>query len=361
MAYTGDIEYIPCYFANELRSMRAIQISEPKTLKRIEIPEPEKPGFGMALVKTHRMGVCGTDISCYLGKFPFFAFPRIPGHELGVEVLSVGEGVSNVRVGDACSVEPYMNCGQCYACRKGAGNCCTQLKVIGVMMDGGLCDRFLIRADKLHPSSKLTMDQLALVETLAIGCHANHRSGASEKDRVLIIGAGPIGIATLEFVRLTGAEITVMDMNVARLVFVEQNYGIRNLIQVNMEDAGMDAAKKLTGGDLYSIVIDATGNRYSMSSAFQFVAPTGTLVYVGITQDEIVFKHPALHRPEVSLLASRNALPADFPAIIQLIESEVIKTDPWITHRTRFEDAVKDFDSFTRPENGVLKAIIEVA
>lgn len=340
--------------------MRAIQIFEPKVLKAIEVAEPAGPGPGMALVRTHRMGVCGTDISCYLGKFPFFEFPRIPGHELGVEILEVGDGVHHIQPGDACSVEPYLNCGHCYACRKGAGNCCTQLKVIGVMMDGGLCDRFLIRADKLHPSSRLTMDQLALVETLAIGCHASHRSRATDQDRALIIGAGPIGIATLEFVRLTGAEITVMDMNATRLAFVEKHYGIKNLIEVQPERSPLDQAKQWTSGDLYSVVIDATGNRHSMSAAFQFVAPTGTLVYVGITQDEIAFRHPALHRPEVSLLASRNALPADFPAIIELIESGTIRTDPWITHRTDFDHVVRDFDAFTKPENGVLKAIIDV-
>ncbi len=340
--------------------MRAIQIVEPKRLQRIEIEEPHSPGPGMALVRTHRMGVCGTDVSCYLGKFPFFAFPRIPGHELGVEVLEIGTGVDNVSVGDRCSVEPYMNCGTCYACRKGAGNCCSQLKVIGVMTDGGLCDRFLIRADKLHASSQLTMDQLALVETLAIGCHASHRSGATQNDRALIIGAGPIGISALEFVRLTGAELSVMDMNRARLEFVQTHYGIGNLIEVSPQDNGMDAALKLTDGDLYSIVIDATGNRHSMSAALGFVAPTGTLVYVGITQDEIAFKHPALHRPEINLLASRNALPTDFPKIIRLIEQGAIRTDPWITHRTSFENAERDFDGFTRPENGVLKAIIEL-
>ena len=121
------------------------------------------------------MGVCGTDISCYLGKFPFFDFPRIPGHELGVEVVEVGDGVMNVKAGDRCSVEPYMNCGECYSCRHGAYNCCQNLKVIGVMMDGGLCEAFLVRAEKLLPSDKLNYDQLALVETLAIGCHANRR------------------------------------------------------------------------------------------------------------------------------------------------------------------------------------------
>ncbi len=121
------------------------------------------------------MGICGSDISGYLGKMPFFRYPRIPGHELGVEVLEVGAGVTHVHPGDRCSVEPYMNCGVCYACRKGNSNCCEKLNVIGVMIDGGLCERFLMRADKLHPSTTLSFDQLALVETLAIGCHATDR------------------------------------------------------------------------------------------------------------------------------------------------------------------------------------------
>jgi len=340
--------------------MRAIQISEPKTLRRLEIAPPDLPNAGFALVRTHRMGVCGTDISCYLGKFPFFDFPRIPGHELGVEVLAVGEGVSQVSVGDRCSVEPYMNCGTCYACRKGAGNCCSNLKVIGVMMDGGLCDQFLIRADKLHPSSLLSMDQLALVETLAIGCHANDRSGAGPNDNALIIGAGPIGLATLEFTRLSGANISVMDMNPVRLGFVESNYGIKHTIYNQGNGTERDQMLRITEGDMYSVIIDATGNRHSMSGALQYLAPTGTLVYVGITTDEISFKHPQMHRPEANLLSSRNALPKDFQRIINLIETGVIRTDPWITHRTSFEGVLDDFESFTKPETGVLKAMIEL-
>jgi alcohol dehydrogenase len=204
------------------------------------------------------------------------------------------------------------------------------------------------------------MDQLALVETLAIGCHACNRSRASNADRVLIIGAGPIGLSALEFVKLSGANVSVMDMNATRLQFVADNYGIRHLIELQNEEQGLERARSLTGGDLYSVVIDATGNKHSMSNAFQYVAPTGTLVYVGITQDEIVFRHPVLHRPEINLLASRNALPADFPYIIGLIESGAIRTEPWITHRTSFADVVSDFDRFTRPETGVLKAVIEV-
>jgi 2-desacetyl-2-hydroxyethyl bacteriochlorophyllide A dehydrogenase len=341
--------------------MRAIQIAEPKTMRRIEIDEPGRPGPGQALVRTHRMGVCGTDVSCYLGKFPFFDFPRIPGHELGVEVLEVGDGVTNVRAGDRCSVEPYMNCGKCFACRRGAGNCCANLKVIGVMMDGGLCDRFILRAEKLHSSKKLTMEQLALVETLAIGCHANDRGALPDGEHALIIGLGPIGLATLEFARLTAAKISVMDMNEQRLEFVRRNYGIENTIHFKSDDSELPRMRELTDGDMYSVVTDATGNKHSMSGALKYLAPTGTLVYVGITTEEVAFRHPVLHRPEATIKASRNALPPDFTRIIGLIENGTINTDPWITHRTSFDDVISQFDSFTRPETGVLKAMIELA
>ncbi len=341
--------------------MRAIQISEPQRLRRIEIDEPAMPGPGQALVRTHRMGVCGTDISCYLGKFPFFDFPRIPGHELGIEVLAVGEGVTNVGVGDRCSVEPYMHCGNCYACRRGATNCCEHLKVIGVMTDGGLCDSFLVRADKLHRSEKLTFEQLALVETLAIGCHANDRGAPVDGEHALIIGMGPIGLATLEFARLTGATISVMDMNESRLDFVRRNYGVENTIVFRGDGSERERMEQITAGDMYQVVTDATGNRHSMSGALQYVAPTGSLVYVGITTDEIAFNHPVLHRPEATIKASRNALPPDFRRIISLIESGTINTAPWVTHRTSFDGVLEEFESYTRPETGVVKAIIEVS
>ena len=353
--------------------MKAICLQEPKHFARVDIPEPSSPGPGQALVATHRMGICGTDISGYLGKMPFFKYPRIPGHELGVEVLAVGDGVTNVAVGDRCSVEPYMNCGTCYACRRGNGNCCDSLNVIGVMIDGGLCERFLIRADKLHPSKTLSFEQLALVETLGIGCHAADRGNAQQGDHVLIIGAGPIGLATLEFTRLTGATITVMDMLESRLEFCRKTYGIEHTIlvpklplvpklQLGNEGNGgeVEQMRAITGGDRYAVVTDATGNHRSMSNALGYVAQTGTLVYVGITSSDITFPHPALHKPEMTIKGSRNALPADFTRIIRLIEDGTIDTKAWITHRTSFDAVIDEFETFTRPETGVVKAVIEV-
>ncbi len=341
--------------------MRAIRLEQPRQLRYVDIDPPKAPGHGQALVKTHRMGICGTDYSGYLGKMPFFRYPRIPGHELGVTVLEIGPDVSNVEPGDRCSVEPYMNCGRCYACRSGGPNCCEALNVIGVMVDGGLCERFLIRADKLHPSDKLSFEQLALVETLGIGCHATDRGAPSEGAHVLIIGAGPIGLATLEFTRLTGATVTVMDRIEARLDFCRRRYGVENTVVFKRLETALEQVRFITDGDLYSVVTDATGNAASMCGALNYVAHTGTLVYVGITTDKVSFPHPALHRPEMTIKGSRNALPRDFSRIISLIEDGTIDTGPWITHRTPFEDIVAEFEGFTHPDSGVLKAMIEVS
>jgi 2-desacetyl-2-hydroxyethyl bacteriochlorophyllide A dehydrogenase len=340
--------------------MRAIQFEQPKSINEINIDDPGKPGVGQALVKTHRMGICGTDLSGYLGKMPFFQYPRIPGHELGVEVLEVGDGVSNVKPGDRCSVEPYMNCGECFACRKGNSNCCASLNVIGVMVDGGLCERFIIRADKLHTSETLSFEQLALVETLGIGCHATDRGAPQKGDQVLIIGAGPIGLATLEFTRLSGATITVMDMVESRLDFVTKNYGVDHTIVFKGDGSEEAQMNEITGGDRYFLVTDATGHNRSMADAVNYVAQTGSLVYVGITTQEIPILHPPMHKREATIKGSRNALPSDFGRIIGLIEDGTIDTDPWVTHRTTFADVVGEFETFTRPETGVIKAVIEV-
>ncbi len=338
--------------------MKAIVLEKPGQFNRIEIDEPQAPQAGEAMVKVYRVGICGSDISGYLGKMPFYSYPRIPGHELGVEVLAVGPGVTNVKPGDRCSIEPYINCGSCHACRKGASNCCANLKVLGVMTDGGLRSRFVLPARKLHPSTQLSYDQLALVETLAIGCHSVDRPALVKGENCLIIGAGPIGLSAIIFAKLTGAKIIVLDMNAQRLEFCKKVMGVDETLLLG--DNVEQDLRKVTDGNLADVVIDATGSNVSMSNAFGYVAPTGRLVYVGITTKEVTFKHPVFHRPEGTLMCSRNALPKDFTRIINLIETGQIDTKPWITHRTAFENLAADFPSFLNPETGVIKAIVDV-
>ncbi len=340
--------------------MKAIRLNEPGRFEQIAIDEPTKPGAGEVLVRVHRVGICGTDISGYLGKMPFYSYPRIPGHELGVEVLEVGAGVENVKVGDRCSVEPYMNCQRCFACRRGGVNCCENLQVLGVHTDGGLRPRFVLPARKLHKSERLTLDQLALVETLGIGCHAVNRGDSKVGENDLIDGAGPIGLSVIEFVKLTGATITVLDLNQQRLDFCKRQMGVHHTIRFSDDATVLQTMKDQTDGAFYPVVFDATGSPKSMCNAFNYVAHTGRLVFVGIVVNEISFADPLLHRREMTLFASRNALPGDFDRIIMLIEEGKIDTRPWITHRSPFADLIGNFPAYTKPETGVIKAMVEV-
>ncbi|MDZ4688047.1 MAG: zinc-binding alcohol dehydrogenase family protein [Planctomycetaceae bacterium] len=340
--------------------MRAIQLEHPKQFRLIDIAEPDPPGEGEAVVRVHRVGICGTDISGYLGKMPFFSYPRIPGHELGVEVVAVGSGVTNVATGDKCSVEPYINNPNSFASARGRGNCCEDLQVLGVHTDGGMRRLFKVPARKLHKATSLSMEQLALVETLAIGCHAVHRANPQPGENVLVIGAGPIGLSVIEFVRLSGANLIVMDMVPSRLDFCEQKMGVQHSIFFKGDGTEEKTLRDLTDGHLPTVVIDATGNAKSMSNALNYVGHTGKLVFVGITTEPVSFPHPLMHRREMTLLASRNAMPEDFDRIIGHIEQGRIDTQPWITHRTGFDNLIGDFPSYTKPETGVIKVIVEV-
>ena len=341
--------------------MKALQLEKPQTWRRIDIAEPAAPAAGEVLLRVHRIGICGTDISGYLGKMPFFSYPRIPGHELGVEVLAVGAGVTNVAPGDRCSVEPYINCGHCYSCRRGHTNCCETNKTLGVMCDGGMTERIILPARKMHPSKKLSFDQLALVETLAIGCHAMNRGEPKPGEAVLVIGAGPIGLSVIEFAKLSGAKTIVMDMNEQRLAFVREKMGVSDTILAKGDGEELKRLAELTSEQLADVVVDATGSNKSMGQALSYCAFKGRLVYVGITQSEISFlQAPALHRRELDIRASRNALPGDFTRIIRLIEDGQLDTRPWITHHADFEDMIGVFPSWIQPETGVIKAVVKV-
>jgi 2-desacetyl-2-hydroxyethyl bacteriochlorophyllide A dehydrogenase len=341
--------------------MKALQLEKPQQWRQIDIAEPREPTAGEALVRVQRVGICGTDISGYLGKMPFFSYPRIPGHELGVEVIAVGGGVTKVKVGDRCAVEPYLNCQECYSCRRGFTNCCEHNQTLGVMCDGGLTERIILPARKLHLAPRLTVEQCALVETLAIGCHAVNRGNPNAGENVLIIGAGPIGLSALEFVKLSGARPMVMDISEARLRFVRDVMRVPDVLLAAGDDSDLKRVAVLTNAQMADVVIDATGSNKSMARALEFASFAGRVVYVGITQQNLEFPHaPVMHRRELTLLASRNAPSSDFPRIIGLIEKGAIDTRPWITHHAGFEEVPAVFPTWLKPETGVIKAVVTV-
>jgi 2-desacetyl-2-hydroxyethyl bacteriochlorophyllide A dehydrogenase len=340
--------------------MKTIILEAPGQLVSATTDFPLEPQAGEALVKVHRIGVCGTDVHAFGGRQPFFNYPRILGHELGVEVIAIGLGVDNVRPGDHCSVEPYINCGKCIACRSEKPNCCTDIRVLGVHTDGGMREQFILPARKLHSSTKLSFDQLALVETLGIGCHAVERAQVRSGEYVLVIGAGPIGLAVMQFAIEKGAQVIVLDINDARLAFCQKQLGVHFTIN-GLQQNSLETLRQITGGDMPTAVFDATGSPPSMKASFDFPAHGGRLTFVGLFQGDVTFNDPNFHKRELTLLASRNALPADFKRIIDLIEAGRIDTTPWITHRSSIEETPNQFPQWVKPESGVIKAMIEVA
>jgi 2-desacetyl-2-hydroxyethyl bacteriochlorophyllide A dehydrogenase len=336
--------------------MKTIVLDEPGHLSLIDTPSQTTPGPGEALVRVHRVGVCGTDYHAFRGRQPFFTYPRIIGHELGVEVIEVGAEVANVRSGDKCAVEPYLNCGHCIACRRWRPNCCVSLQVLGVHVDGGMREFVKVPAHKVHPSQSLSFEQLALVETLGIGAHAVARGAVEADEWTLVIGAGPIGLSVIQFAQLAGAQVIALDTSDSRLRFCREQLRVQHTLKLN--DNTLDEVGALTGGDLPTIVFDATGNPGSMQGAFEYVAPGGRLVFVGLVQADISFHDPHFHRREITLFASRNSTPGDFRRIIALMEQSRIDTAPWITHRADCDKMVDSFQEWLDPGAGVVKAMV---
>jgi 2-desacetyl-2-hydroxyethyl bacteriochlorophyllide A dehydrogenase len=336
--------------------MKTVCLKKPGELELISTQEPIQKS-GETLVKVHRIGICGTDIHAFHGRQPFFSYPRILGHELGLEVISPDPINPTLKIGDKCSLEPYFNCGTCIACRSQKPNCCTSLNVFGVHSDGGMRSVISVPSHKLHCSKKLTYDQLALVETLGIGAHAVERAAIKAKEYVLVIGAGPIGLSVIQFAQAAKAHVVVMDISESRLQFCTKFLNVASTLKPSENQ--IEELKSFGNGDLPTVVIDATGNPKSMSQAFEFPCHGGRILFVGLFQGDVTFNDPNFHRRELTLLSSRNSLPKNFKDIIQQIESGIIDTTPWITHRLKLDQVPEQFSQISK-DPSLIKIMVQV-
>lgn len=336
--------------------MLTVILEEPGRLSVTDTDAPASPRAGCAIVRVHRVGVCGTDIHAFAGEQPYFTYPRVLGHELGVEVVEVADDVSNVKVGDRCAVEPYLNCGECLACRRGRGNCCEKLQCLGVHTDGGMRERIEVPAHKLHPSDKLSTDQLALVETLGIGKHAVDRADLQSDDRVAVIGMGPIGMTIVQFALLKDVPIVGVDISADRCESAGRLLGIET--HVTDPAQPIEQQWRRHCGDAPTVVFDATGNPASMHQAFRLPGGSGKLVLVGPILGELSFSHPDFHKRELTLLSTRNSAGRDFRQVIDLIERGRIDVEPWITHRAPAGDWPGQFGDWLRPGSQLIKGVV---
>jgi 2-desacetyl-2-hydroxyethyl bacteriochlorophyllide A dehydrogenase len=335
--------------------VEALICTEPGKLELVQRASPTLP-TGSILVRPRRVGICGTDYHIFQGKHPFLQYPRVMGHELAVEVIDAPESAV-FSAGDICVVNPYISCGNCIACRGGKPNCCVDISVLGVHRDGGLTGLLCVPAANLIQAPGLSADQCAAVEFLAIGAHAVKRGQVAKGDRVLVVGAGPIGLGAALFARLAGGQVAVLDQNAERARAAQDIIGAA--IIPGSGDV-LEAVRDYSGGTGFDIVFDATGNRTAMERGFDFVTHGGRYVLVSVVKEPITFSDPDFHRKELTLYGSRNATSDDFRQVIAAIRSGDAPVDRLITHRTTLADAAHAIPLWATAKSGLIKALVEI-
>jgi 2-desacetyl-2-hydroxyethyl bacteriochlorophyllide A dehydrogenase len=337
--------------------MEALICTKPGSFEYKEIAAPIlQPGH--AIIKIRRIGICGTDLHAYTGTQPYFTYPRILGHELAADLIEA-DGADEFVPGEALTVIPYFNCGTCIACRNGKPNCCTQIKVCGVHIDGGMSTYLSVPSYSLIKSEGLVYDELALIEPLAIGAHGIRRANLQKDEFVLVIGAGPIGLGTIMFAQTAGAKVIALDINDQRLKFCKENLTTEYIINASGEDV-IERLREITNGDMPTVVIDATGSQKAINNALQYLAHGGRFVLIGLQKEEICFSHPEFHKRETTLMSSRNATRDDFVHVINSIKNGLVNPAMLITHRVKFNEVKDAFITWSDPKTNVIKAMVEL-
>ncbi|EWH11756.1 alcohol dehydrogenase GroES-like protein [Catenovulum agarivorans DS-2] len=336
--------------------MKSVVCNQPHELSLHNVDKPS-PQAGEVLVKIRAIGVCGTDIHAYKGQQPYFSYPRVLGHELSGVIAQVGENTQS-KVGQSVYIIPYVSCGECFACQSGKPNCCSNIEVIGVHRDGGMCEYIAVPESAIVVTDDLSFTDMALIECLAVGAHASRRAKINNQDTVLVLGAGPIGLGTAQFAQAAGARVFISEVCPDKIKFCVENYTFDAVL--NGRDDLNGQLKQLTQGQYPNIIIDCTGNVHAMESAFYNLAHGGTIVFVSIVKNKISFEDPEFHKRETTLMGSRNATKEDFEYVVECIRKGLVKPRSFVTHTGQFDQITELLPKWAQSDSGVVKAVIEV-
>jgi len=336
--------------------MKTIVCVEPGRLESTEREKPV-PQEGEVLIKIKSIGICGTDIHAYGGNQPYFHYPRVLGHELAGIVEDKGPDVS-IDIGRSVYIIPYLHCGKCVACKNNKPNCCTNIEVLGVHIDGGMCEYLCVPESAVVTTDGLSYNEMAVIECLAIGAHAIRRADIQKGETVLVMGAGPIGLGAVQFAKIAGAKVLVSDVVEDKLTFCIDHYDVEGTVDAKGDIKAQ--LERLTDGEFPTLIIDCTGSVKAMESAFYNLAHGGRIVFVSVIKNSISFDDPEFHKRETTLMGSRNATIEDFEHVVACLKSGSIKISPFVTHKTKFSDLISTFHDWVKPDSGVIKAVVEI-
>ena len=338
--------------------MKTVLINKPF---EIAVVDTEKPVVkeGEALLKILYGGICGADVASYTGNQPFTTYPRIPGHEFSAQIVSIPENDKGLKAGDIVTANPYFNCGECYSCRRGYVNCCTDNKTMGVQRDGSFCEYVAMPIERIYDGKGLTAQQLALVEPFTISWHAVNRAPVKAGDKVLVVGAGPIGLFALISAIEKGAEVYVSDVLDGRLEKALE-FGAKGVINSSKTDVVAEAMK-ITNGDGFDVCIEACGQSVTFLNCIDCAAFAGNIILIGNGKKETTFLHSILLKKELNVFGSRNSYPSDFKAVIDIIASGRVDVMKMVSDVYPMDRADEAFKALANNSGELCKVLVKIA
>lgn len=336
--------------------MKAIQINKPETIQLVDRPEPVA-AKGEVKLKINYVGFCGSDLSTYMGKNPMVDYPRIPGHEISAVIVSVGEEVpANIKTGQAVTVVPYTNCGQCSSCRKGRFNACRYNQTLGVQRDGAMQEFICVPWQKLIVNDQLSAKELAMVEPLTVGFHAVDRGRITDIDTVLVFGCGMIGSGAIIRAALRGAKVIAVDIDDQKLDLARK-IGAHHCINSKTSNLH-ETLQEITGGYGPDVIIEAAGNPFTYQAALEEAAFAARVVCIGYAKNDVSFATKLWVQKEIDILGSRNATPSDFEAVISYLSQRSFPLDEMITRIIQPEEAADTVAAWAANPGQVMKILV---
>ena len=336
--------------------MKSITITAPFTVELRDMPKPV-PGMDEALLRPLYGGICGSDLNSYRGKNAYLTYPRIPGHELSAEILEIGENDRGFRPGDIVTVNPYFNCGACYSCRRGLVNACMSNQTMGVQRDGGFSEFLTMPASRLISGKGLDPRTLALIEPFCIGYHGIQRSSVGAGDRVLILGAGTIGVLAAVAAKSRGADVWVCDIAPKKLEYA-MRFGLNGMILNDSPEHFEQAWKDLTGGNGFDVTVECVGLPSTLQNCLDAVCFGGRAAVIGIGKQHIDLDFTIIQKKELNIFGSRNALTRDFEELIDLVIRQDLHLDSIVTDEYPFDQAPRAFEDFHQHAGDMLKVML---
>jgi threonine dehydrogenase-like Zn-dependent dehydrogenase len=345
--------------------MKALFLDAPGEWAVRDIPPPQM-GPGEILLRVRYVGLCGTDLSTFRGKNALVQFPRIPGHEISGTIERAGVDVpAHLRPGANATLLPYKSCGYCPSCRQGRFNTCRLNQTLGVQRDGAMTEWIVVPWENVRASAKLSLRELCLVEPLTIGAHATARGRVNEKDIVLVIGCGTVGLGAIAASAHRGATVIALDMDDGKLA-VAKRAGATHTIRAEQNEGAAGSAVRehilaLTGGDGPGVVIEAVGTPETFRLAVEIAAFAGRVVYIGFAKEPVSYETRWFVLKELDILGSRNATPEDFEAVIAMLERGEFPVDETIGSVVPLEKAGEALRAWSENPFSFRKIQVEVS